>query len=120
MRQLFGERKGLAHQAGHALSQGIVEALDVIGFARVLRDGAMLRCRKSIGKSNSLFHRRRAPLTRPRSARRTELLKRRPRTSGTVCPWGKAKAEWFKRLGLAIAARRRLIQTSGTVVMGQL
>src|SRR5262249_13426017 len=49
-----------------------------------------------------------------------ELLKRRPRTSGTVCPWGKAKADWCKRLGLSIAARRRLIQTSGTVAMGQL
>jgi hypothetical protein len=76
----------------------------------------------SIGKSNDLFHRRRAPPAQPRSARRAELLKRRPRTSGTVCPWGKAKeegkakADWFKRLGLSIAARRRLIQTSGTVV----
>src|SRR5262249_23763869 len=38
--------------------------------------------------------------SQPRSARRTELLKRRPRISGTVCRWGKAK---------------RLVRTSGTV-----
>jgi len=65
----------------------------------------------SIGKSNSLFHRRRAPPAQPRSARRAELLKRRPRTSGTVCPWGKAKEEG--------QGEGRLVQTSGTVYCGK-
>jgi hypothetical protein len=54
----------------------------------------------NIGKSNGLFHRRRAA----RSARRTELLKRRPRISGTVCPWSKVK---------------RLVQTSRIVYCGK-
>src|SRR4029434_3231022 len=65
----------------------------------------------SIGKSNGLFHRRRAPPAQPRSARRTELLKRRPRTSGTVCPWGKAKEEG--------QGEGRLVQTSGIVYCGK-
>ena len=42
MRQLLREREGLTHETRHALSQGIVEAFDVIGFPGVLRDGAML------------------------------------------------------------------------------
>src|SRR5262247_2226144 len=70
--------------------------------------GIQVTRRESIGKSNSLFHRRRAPLTQPRSARRAELLKRSPRTSGTVCPWDKAKEEG--------QGEGRLVQTSGTVV----
>src|SRR5438128_7983963 len=45
MRQFLGEREGLAHQTGHALPERVIEALDVIGFASVLRDGAMLCCR---------------------------------------------------------------------------
>src|SRR5262245_63161816 len=71
----------------------------------------LIGSRLSIGKSNSLFHRRRAPLTQPRSARRAELLKRRPRTSGTVCPWGKAKEEG--------QGEGRLVQTSGIVYCGK-
>jgi hypothetical protein len=45
MRQFLGEREGLAHQTGHALPERVIEALDVIGFASVLRDGARLCCR---------------------------------------------------------------------------
>ena len=41
VRQLFGERERLAYQTGNPLSQSIVEAFDVIGFPRVLRDGFM-------------------------------------------------------------------------------
>ncbi len=39
MCQLFGKRQGLAYQTGHTLPESIVEAFDVIGFPRVLRDG---------------------------------------------------------------------------------
>src|SRR5688572_4274769 len=38
---LFGKRSGLSHQAGKALSQGIVEAFKVIGLPSVFRDGLM-------------------------------------------------------------------------------
>jgi hypothetical protein len=37
--QLFGERQRFADQTGHTLPQRIIEALDVIGFARFLRNG---------------------------------------------------------------------------------
>jgi hypothetical protein len=37
--QLFGKRQGFAHQTGNALSQGIVETFNVIGFPSVLGDG---------------------------------------------------------------------------------
>src|SRR5262245_19398144 len=39
MRQFFGERESLTHQTGDTLPQGIVEPLDVIGFACFLGDG---------------------------------------------------------------------------------
>ena len=39
MRQLFGEREGLAYQTSNALPQGVIEAFDVMGFPRLLRDG---------------------------------------------------------------------------------
>ena len=43
--QLLGERKGLAHQTGKALSQGIVEPFDVVRFPRFFRDGLVALCR---------------------------------------------------------------------------
>jgi hypothetical protein len=42
IRECFGEGEGLTHQAGHALSQRVIEALNVIGFPGVLRDGTVL------------------------------------------------------------------------------
>jgi hypothetical protein len=41
--ELLGERQRLAHQAGDALTQRVVEPLDVIGFARQFADGPVLR-----------------------------------------------------------------------------
>ena len=41
----FGKRQRLAHQAGHALSQRIVEALDVIGLTRQFADRSVLGSR---------------------------------------------------------------------------
>ena len=40
--QLFGKRQGFAHQTRDALPQRVIEALDVIGFPGVLRDGFVL------------------------------------------------------------------------------
>ena len=37
--EFFGEREGLSRQTGKALSQGVVEAFDVVGFAGLLRNG---------------------------------------------------------------------------------
>jgi hypothetical protein len=37
--QFLGERSRLTRQTGKALSQCVVEALDVIGFSGLLRDG---------------------------------------------------------------------------------
>ena len=37
--QLFRERKRIAHEAGHALPQGVVAALNVVGFAGFFGDG---------------------------------------------------------------------------------
>jgi hypothetical protein len=41
--EFLGKRQRLAYQTGYALSQRIIEALDVIGFARQLADRPMLR-----------------------------------------------------------------------------
>lgn len=41
--QLFGEGQGIPHQPGDALPQGVIETLDMIGFAGVLRNGFVLR-----------------------------------------------------------------------------
>jgi hypothetical protein len=38
MGELFGEGQGLALQAGHALSQRVVKALDMVGFTGQLVD----------------------------------------------------------------------------------
>jgi len=38
MGQLFGERERLTHQTGHALPYHVLEALDVLGLPRWLRD----------------------------------------------------------------------------------
>ena len=40
--QFLGERQRVAHQTRHALSQGVVEAFDVIRFAGLLRNGFVL------------------------------------------------------------------------------
>ena len=40
--QFLGKRQRLAHQTGHALSQRVIEALDVIGCSGVLGDGLVL------------------------------------------------------------------------------
>jgi hypothetical protein len=42
VRQLLGERQRVAHQTRNALSQGVVEAFDVIRFAVLLRNGFVL------------------------------------------------------------------------------
>jgi hypothetical protein len=39
--QFLGEGQRVAHQTGHALSQRIIEASDMIGFASLLRDGTV-------------------------------------------------------------------------------
>src|SRR5215831_10358540 len=43
--QLLGKRQRVADQPGHALPQRVVEPFDVIGFARELADGLVLRRR---------------------------------------------------------------------------
>src|SRR5262245_52586986 len=43
--QLFGECQRVTYQTGDALPQGVVEALNVIGFPGFLRDGFVLRRR---------------------------------------------------------------------------
>jgi hypothetical protein len=40
-RQFFGARPCFAHHTGNPLSQGVVEAFNVMGVARVLRDGSV-------------------------------------------------------------------------------
>ena len=47
MRQFLGEREGLTHETGYALPQRVIEALDVIGFPRVLRDSFVLCSRNN-------------------------------------------------------------------------
>jgi hypothetical protein len=42
VRELLGKRQRLVYQAGHALSQRVVEALDVIGLAGQLADRPVL------------------------------------------------------------------------------
>ena len=44
VREFVGKRQRLTYQAGNALSQRVVEALDVIGFAGQLADRPVLRC----------------------------------------------------------------------------
>ena len=44
--QLFRESQRVTDEAGDALPHGIIEALDMIGFAGVLRDGFVL-CRRN-------------------------------------------------------------------------
>jgi hypothetical protein len=46
VRQLFREGERVTDEAGDALPHGIIEALDMIGFAGVLRDGFVL-CRRN-------------------------------------------------------------------------
>jgi len=41
--ELLGKGQRVAHQPGHALSQGVVEPFDVIGFTRQLADCPVLR-----------------------------------------------------------------------------
>ena len=43
VRQLFREGQRVTDEAGDALPQRVIEALDMIGFAGVLRDGFVLR-----------------------------------------------------------------------------
>src|SRR5918998_4638825 len=50
--ELFGEGQGLAHQAGHALSQRAVKALDMVGFTGQLADRSML----SSGNHPYVYH----------------------------------------------------------------
>jgi hypothetical protein len=38
----FGEREGAAHQSRHALAQGAVESLDVVGFSLLFAPGVVL------------------------------------------------------------------------------
>ena len=57
MRQLFGEYEGITDETGDALSSCVIEALDVIGFPGVLRDGFVLRCRNGPGVDGILVGR---------------------------------------------------------------
>ena len=41
--QLFGKGQGVTDEAGDTLPQRVIETLDMIGFAGVLRDGFVLR-----------------------------------------------------------------------------
>jgi hypothetical protein len=52
MGELFGEGQGLALQAGHALSQRVVKALDMVGFTGQLADRSML----SSGNHPYIYH----------------------------------------------------------------
>jgi hypothetical protein len=51
MRQLFGEREGLAYQTGNTRPEGIIEAFDVIGFPSFLRNSfvPLLRNHPGVG-----------------------------------------------------------------------
>ena len=42
VRQFLGEGQRVAHQTRHALSQGVVKALDMIGFPGLLCDRLVL------------------------------------------------------------------------------
>ena len=46
VRQLFREDESVTDEAGDALPHGVIEALDMIRFAGVLRDGFVL-CRRN-------------------------------------------------------------------------
>ena len=46
VRQVFREGQRVTDEAGDALPHGVIEALDMIGFAGVLRDGFVL-CRRN-------------------------------------------------------------------------
>ena len=50
--ELFGEGQGLAHQAGHALSQRGIKALDMVVFMGELADRSML----SSGNHPYVYH----------------------------------------------------------------
>ena len=52
--QLFREGQSVTDEAGDALSQRVIEALNMIGFPRVLRDGFVLRCRNDSGVNGIL------------------------------------------------------------------
>src|SRR4029450_12972127 len=51
--ELLGKRQRVAHQPGHALAQGVVKALDVIGLACQLADRFVLRRRNHLLIYNS-------------------------------------------------------------------
>ena len=55
VRQLFREGESVTDEAGDALPHGVIEALDMIGFAGVLRDGFMLRCGNDPGVDRVLI-----------------------------------------------------------------
>ena len=44
VRQLFGKGEGVTNEPGDALPHRVIEALDMIGFAGLLRDGFVLCC----------------------------------------------------------------------------
>ena len=60
--ELLGKRQRRAHQTRNALSQRVVEPLDVIGFPRQLTDGSMLtlvcHVKKVMHRGWAYFHAR--------------------------------------------------------------
>ena len=54
----LGKRQRLAHQTGHALSQRVVEALDMIGLARQLGAPGVIagKLTVSVFENSSLLH----------------------------------------------------------------
>lgn len=74
--ELLGKRQRRAYQTRNALSQRVVKALDVIGFARSLADRLVLRCRNHIRIYDILIRVKRGVLT-------VRLRHLRPQVLGT-------------------------------------
>ena len=63
VREFLGERQRVADEARDALAQGVIEALDMIGFPGVLRDGFMPFRRNHPGIGIVLIRMEYGPLT---------------------------------------------------------
>ena len=82
VRQLFREGQRVTDEAGDALPQRVIEALDMIGFAGVLRNGFVLRCGNDPGVNRILIRIECRLLT----VHRRQMCPQLPRTLVTAIP----------------------------------
>ena len=75
VRQLFREGQSVTDEAGDALPHSVIEALDMIGFPGVLRDGFVLRRRNDPGLDRILIGIEHRLLTGHRGQIRPQLLR---------------------------------------------